>query len=374
MTDRPTLPAIAVDRCPPTPRRALPGLPAPRGPGAGLRRRTAGRLRRRRGHLRLRAGPSGPVLETLARSIGSVPRVLLPDTATDDAGVAVIKPSSAEMPAPGRARRPLPALRRDRPRRHGRRPQGPRPRPRPRPGRQGPARATTATTPDLVRRFVEEAQIGGQLQHPGIVPVYELGTFADRRPFFTMKLVKGRTLAALLAERPIAGRRPAPVPVASSRPVCQTVAYAHARGVIHRDLKPSNVMVGRFGEVQVMDWGLAKVLPRGGRRRRCDGRARAARGDADRDGAERLGRRTLSQAGSVHGHAGVHGPRAGRAARSTGSTSGPTSSRWARSSARSSPASRPSPGRARPRSSARRRGATRPTPWPGSTAAGPTPS
>ena len=66
---------------------------------------------------------------------------------------------------------------------------------------------------DLVRRFVEEAQIGGQLQHPGVVPIYELGTFADRRPFFSMKLVKGQTLADLLAARPTPGRRPAPVPV-----------------------------------------------------------------------------------------------------------------------------------------------------------------
>ncbi len=55
--------------------------------------------------------------------------------------------------------------------------------------------------PELIRRFVEEAQIGGQLQHPGIVPIYELGTFADRRPFFAMKLVKGRTLSSLLDER-----------------------------------------------------------------------------------------------------------------------------------------------------------------------------
>ena len=66
---------------------------------------------------------------------------------------------------------------------------------------------------DLVRRFVEEAQIGGQFQHPGIVPVYELGTFADRRPYFTMKLVKGQTLADLLAAAHGPGRRPAPVPV-----------------------------------------------------------------------------------------------------------------------------------------------------------------
>ncbi len=131
---------------------------------------------------------------------------------------------------------------------------------------------------DLVDRFVEEAQICGQLQHPGIVPVYELGALPDRRPFFAMKLVKGQTLAALLAQR--AGREspdPARRLTEGLQPlddlprflsifeaVCQTVAYAHARGVIHRDLKPSNVMVGSFGEVQVMDWGLAKVLPRDG--------------------------------------------------------------------------------------------------------------
>ena len=84
---------------------------------------------------------------------------------------------------------------------------------------------------------------------------------ADRRPYFTMKLVKGRTLAELLSERRD-GNVARLLGIFES--VCQTVAYAHARGVIHRDLKPSNVMVGNFGEVQVMDWGLAKVLPRGG--------------------------------------------------------------------------------------------------------------
>ncbi len=117
--------------------------------------------------------------------------------------------------------------------------------------------------PAIVRRFVEEAQIGGQLQHPGIVPVFELGVAADHRPFIAMKLVRGRTLAALLADR----RDPAddlPRLLGIYQQICQTVAYAHARGVIHRDLKPSNVMVGDFGEVQVMDWGLAKVLQRGG--------------------------------------------------------------------------------------------------------------
>ena len=117
--------------------------------------------------------------------------------------------------------------------------------------------------PDLVRRFIEEAQIGGQLQHPGVVPVYELGTFGDARPYFTMKLVKGRTLAELLADRDGAADD-LPRFLGIFEQICQTMAYAHSRDVIHRDLKPSNVMVGSFGEVQVMDWGLAKVLSKGG--------------------------------------------------------------------------------------------------------------
>jgi serine/threonine-protein kinase len=113
--------------------------------------------------------------------------------------------------------------------------------------------------PDLVRRFLNEARVCGRLQHPGVVPVYELGELPDGRPYFTMKLVRGRTLAALLAERTDPGQQlPRLLPIFEQ--VCQTLAYAHAQGVIHRDLKPANVMVGAFGEVQVMDWGLAKVL------------------------------------------------------------------------------------------------------------------
>jgi tRNA A-37 threonylcarbamoyl transferase component Bud32/tetratricopeptide (TPR) repeat protein len=126
---------------------------------------------------------------------------------------------------------------------------------------------------ELIQRFVEEAQIGGQLQHPGIVPVYELGLGDDQRPYFAMKLVKGRTLAALLVDRsdPSEDRRRF---LAIFEQVCQTMAYAHSRGVIHRDLKPSNIMIGAFGEVQVVDWGFAKVLAQGGvadeRRARLD--------------------------------------------------------------------------------------------------------
>jgi serine/threonine-protein kinase len=115
--------------------------------------------------------------------------------------------------------------------------------------------------PAMISRFTREAQIGGQLQHPGIVPVYEVGSAADQRPYFTMKLVQGRTLAALLRQRSDP-RQDLPRFEQIFEQVCQTMAYAHSRGVIHRDLKPANVMVGQFGEVQVMDWGLAKILDR----------------------------------------------------------------------------------------------------------------
>jgi serine/threonine-protein kinase len=128
--------------------------------------------------------------------------------------------------------------------------------------------------PGVVSRFTEEAQIGGQLQHPGIVPVYELGRSADQRPFFAMKLVRGRTLAELLHERAGPGQD-LPRLLHVFEQVCQTLAYAHSRGVIHRDLKPANVMVGAFGEVQVMDWGLAKVL--GERRRAPEGSSPAVK-------------------------------------------------------------------------------------------------
>jgi len=120
-----------------------------------------------------------------------------------------------------------------------------------------------ADNPEIIQRFVEEAQIGGQLQHPGIVPVYELGLNAHKQPFFTMKLVKGQTLSALLTKRASVqeGRRKF---LRVFEQVCETMAYAHTRGVIHRDLKPANIMVGAFGEVQIVDWGFAKILRSGG--------------------------------------------------------------------------------------------------------------
>jgi serine/threonine protein kinase/WD40 repeat protein/tetratricopeptide (TPR) repeat protein len=116
--------------------------------------------------------------------------------------------------------------------------------------------------PELVRRFIEEAQIAGQLQHPGIAPVYELGKFEGNNPFIAMKLVKGQTLGKMLRERQnLQDDRSRFIGIFEQ--ICQTIAYAHKRRVIHRDLKPDNVMVGAFGETQVMDWGLAKVLDDG---------------------------------------------------------------------------------------------------------------
>jgi len=122
--------------------------------------------------------------------------------------------------------------------------------------------------PKKKARFVEEAQITGQLEHPNIVPIHELGVDAKKRLFFSMKMVKGRSLAQVLdelrqnpktAEKEYSLGRLLNIIVN----VCNALNYAHSCGVVHRDLKPANVMIGDFGEVYVMDWGLAKVL-RGG--------------------------------------------------------------------------------------------------------------
>jgi serine/threonine protein kinase len=112
-------------------------------------------------------------------------------------------------------------------------------------------------------RFLEEAQITGQLDHPGIVPVHELGLGADGRVYFTMRLVKGRDLKHVFdlvhsSQEDWNQTRALGVILK----VCEALSYAHDKGVVHRDLKPANIMVGKYGEVYVMDWGLARVLGR----------------------------------------------------------------------------------------------------------------
>ncbi|MFT7542189.1 MAG: serine/threonine protein kinase, partial [Gammaproteobacteria bacterium] len=109
-------------------------------------------------------------------------------------------------------------------------------------------------------RFLEEAQVTGQLDHPGVVPVHELGVDADGRVYFTMRLVKGQDLSKVFAkvhEGDPDWSRTRVLGVLSK--VCEAMSYAHEKGVVHRDLKPANVMVGRHGAVYVMDWGLARV-------------------------------------------------------------------------------------------------------------------
>ncbi len=125
--------------------------------------------------------------------------------------------------------------------------------------------AEVATNEALHQRFLHEAKITSQLQHPGIVPVHELGVAADGAPYYVMKLLEGETLRELIdhvhsaPQKSLAGGYSLEL-LQRFTQVANAVAYAHERGVIHRDLKPSNVMVGRFGETIVVDWGLAKKV------------------------------------------------------------------------------------------------------------------
>ncbi len=124
--------------------------------------------------------------------------------------------------------------------------------------------------PSIVARFRREARITAQLQHPSIVAVFDQGVLDDGRPFFAMREVRGESLHEMI-ERVHAELAAAPHwgpaeqqalrrLVAVFERICEAVAYAHGRRVVHRDLKPSNVLVGELGDVQVIDWGLAKVL------------------------------------------------------------------------------------------------------------------
>ena len=169
--------------------------------------------------------------------------------------------------------------------------------------------------PESLRRFLQEAEVTGRLEHPGVVPIYALGTDAAGAPCYAMRFIRGETLQDAIdafhaAEQP--GRDPSERSLALREllnrfvSICNTVAYAHSRGILHRDLKPRNVMLGKYDETLVVDWGLAKPFDR-------DEPARSA-------GEETLtpssgSRQRLGHAdGGRGGHAGVHEPRAGRGA------------------------------------------------------------
>ncbi|MEM7783646.1 MAG: protein kinase, partial [Planctomycetota bacterium] len=118
-----------------------------------------------------------------------------------------------------------------------------------------------AMDPSLIRRFFAEAQICSQLTHPFVVPIHDMGYLQDGRPYFAMKLVEGQQLDQAFPHQP-QGQDSADwmTRVQAFGSICQAMAFAHDRNIIHRDLKPQNVMIGRHGEVQVMDWGLAKQI------------------------------------------------------------------------------------------------------------------
>jgi eukaryotic-like serine/threonine-protein kinase len=111
---------------------------------------------------------------------------------------------------------------------------------------------------ELAARLLREAKILARLEHPGIVPVHDAGTLADGRVFYAMKFVEGERLDRLVSRGESLPHR-----LRLFQRICDAVAFAHARKVLHRDLKPENIMVGPFGEVLVMDWGIAKILRAG---------------------------------------------------------------------------------------------------------------
>jgi eukaryotic-like serine/threonine-protein kinase len=115
----------------------------------------------------------------------------------------------------------------------------------------------TVTDPDgaLAARLSQEARVIARLEHPGIVPVHDAGQLPDGRPYYTMKLVQGKRLDEHVHDVPALADR-----LRIFLRICDAVAFAHAKGVLHRDLKPSNIMLGPFGEVLVMDWGLSKLF------------------------------------------------------------------------------------------------------------------
>jgi eukaryotic-like serine/threonine-protein kinase len=126
-------------------------------------------------------------------------------------------------------------------------------------GREVAIKVSNAAAPadDLDQRLRQEAKVLARLEHPGIVPVHDAGLLDDGRWFYIMKLVRGETLTDHAASLEHEAAR-----LVVFERVAETVAFAHAAGIVHRDLKPSNVMVGQFGEVLVLDWGVARVLAR----------------------------------------------------------------------------------------------------------------
>src|SRR5215831_16201859 len=147
-------------------------------------------------------------------------------------------------------------------------------------------------TDEQARRMATEARVVARLEHPGIVPIHDFGKLADGRVFFTMKFVNGRRL-----DRYVREETSLPALLRCFHKVCETISFAHSNGVIHRDLKPENIMVGSFGEVLVMDWGISKILEESADQRSISG------------GTDEFG--DAAEAGSHLGKGGVDEPGTG---------------------------------------------------------------
>ena len=161
-------------------------------------------------------------------------------------------------------------------------------------------------------RFLFEAEITGRLEHPGVIPVYGLGVDGNGRPYYAMRFIRGESLKESIARFHRAdgpAREPGERSLALREllgrfiDVCNTIAYAHGRGVLHRDLKPANVMLGDYGETLVVDWGLAKIAGR------PDGEPHAEDGSLEPRTPKR---HQFDKAGVVARHPFVHEPRTGR--------------------------------------------------------------
>jgi len=172
---------------------------------------------------------------------------------------------------------------------------------------------TEDKNPDLTQRFIEEAQVTSQLEHPNIIPLHELAVDGEGRMFFTMKLVRGETLATLLSrwreQETSATLLYEALTIVIK--VCDALAFAHSKGVVHRDIKPANIMIGEYGEVLVMDWGIARVLSK---QSSAQDRTRRAPRTAYRDrGALDIGTTTaLTLDGDIIGTPGYMAPEQAR--------------------------------------------------------------